>query len=178
MFDNNSDGQLPRRDRLGPRQGQKQGRRPSGQVSFFQIYFGWFSEKECGMPFAIFSLLFRLQKSLSEERIWYLVTYSPLLQILPFLFIVRLLRSYYSEVLTYPLAEVWRRRKCLEKRQWKTSSTETRLRYPANCDHFQTLSEHFSANTYIELSVATRDKSKNSANDNFLWYMLVWNTHL
>ena len=94
MFDNNSDGQLPRRDRLGPRQGQKQGRRPSGQVSFFQIYFGWFSEKECGMPFAIFSLLFRLQKSLSEERIWYLVTYSPLLQILPFLFIVRLLRPY------------------------------------------------------------------------------------
>ena len=85
---------------------------------------------------------------------------SPLLQILPFLFIARPLRSYESEVLTYPLAEVWRRRKCLEKRQWKTSSTESRLRYPANCDHFQTLSEHF--------SVATRDKRKNSANDNFL----------
>ena len=76
---------------------------------------------------------------------------SPLLQILPFLFIARLLRSYESEVLTYPLAEVWRRRKCLEKKLWKTSSTETRLRYPANCDHFQTFPEHISANAYIEL---------------------------
>ena len=59
---------------------------------------------------------------------------SPLLQILPFLFIarlycfiVRLLRSYESEVLTYPLAEVWRRQKCLVKKQWKTSSTETEV---------------------------------------------------